>query len=104
MNSIIEQNKNQITALCKKYFVKKLYVFGSAMTSSFNEESDFDFFYEINNVKENPGFDYASNIFSFEKELTEILGRKIDLIRHDINQTNLFIKAVADKKILFYAE
>ncbi|MBO9681327.1 MAG: nucleotidyltransferase domain-containing protein [Flavisolibacter sp.] len=104
MNPIIARNKDQIHSLCKKYFVKRLYLFGSALTDSFHKESDFDFFYEINDIKEKKGFDYASNIFSLEKDLGELLGRKIDLLPHKFNNPPLFIQTVADKKVLLYAE
>lgn len=105
MNHVIKKNRKEIDALCKKHFVKRLYLFGSALTDAFNEKSDFDSFYEINEMKENPDFDYASNIFSFENELIELFGsRKIDLIRHDFNYPQLFVRAVAENKVLLYAE
>ena len=40
---LITDNLQKIIALCKKYKVKTLYVFGSILTSSFNEQSDVDF-------------------------------------------------------------
>ena len=40
---LINQNKEIIEALCKTHNVEKLYIFGSATTSSFNEKSDIDF-------------------------------------------------------------
>ena len=40
---IIEMNIDKIIALCKKYKVAKLWVFGSILTPRFNDESDVDF-------------------------------------------------------------
>lgn len=40
---IIEINLGRIIDLCKKYRVKKLYVFGSILTDRFNDDSDVDF-------------------------------------------------------------
>ena len=40
---LIEMNMDKIVALCKKYKVAKLGVFGSILTPRFNDESDVDF-------------------------------------------------------------
>lgn len=40
---LINQNKEIIKNLCETHNVEKLYFFGSAITSSFNEKSDIDF-------------------------------------------------------------
>ena len=39
---LIENNIQKIVALCKKYKVGKLFVFGSILTSRFNDDSDVD--------------------------------------------------------------
>ncbi|WP_294143154.1 nucleotidyltransferase domain-containing protein [uncultured Sanguibacteroides sp.] len=41
--NLIELNIDRIIALCKKYKVNKLFVFGSILTDRFNKESDVDF-------------------------------------------------------------
>ena len=44
MTIIIEQNKDRLIELCRKYKVVELDVFGSAATGDFDEEtSDLDF-------------------------------------------------------------
>lgn len=40
---LIELNLDKIIALCKKYKVAKLWVFGSILTDRFNDQSDIDF-------------------------------------------------------------
>lgn len=40
---LIEINMDKIVALCKKYKVAKLWVFGSILTDRFNDDSDVDF-------------------------------------------------------------
>ena len=40
---LIEMNMDKIVALCKKYKVAKLWVFGSILTPRFNDDSDVDF-------------------------------------------------------------
>lgn len=39
---LIELNMDKIIALCKKYKVAKLWVFGSILTPRFNDDSDVD--------------------------------------------------------------
>jgi predicted nucleotidyltransferase len=39
----IENHIESLKALCTIYNVDKMYLFGSALTSDFNENSDFDF-------------------------------------------------------------
>ena len=41
--NLIESNMDKIIALCKKYKVSKLFVFGSILTNRFNKENDVDF-------------------------------------------------------------
>lgn len=43
MMKLIEMNIDRIVALCKKYRVAKLWVFGSILTPRFNNDSDVDF-------------------------------------------------------------
>jgi len=71
MNSIIENNKQQIIELCKKHHVKNLFVFGSVMRTDFNTDSDIDFLYEFDTSKINfddldkAEYDYVNNFFFF---------------------------------------
>lgn len=98
---IIENNKLTITALCKKHNVKELYVFGSAVRSDFNFESDIDFALE---------YDYSScindplgNMLSLKSQLESLLKREVDLVEYS-QITNKYLKHFIDKeKIILYA-
>ena len=57
----IELNMDKIIALCKKYKVSKLFVFGSILTNRFNKESDVDF---IVNFDKAQVTDYFNNFFN----------------------------------------
>lgn len=63
-----------IAALCNRYHVAQLAVFGSALRSDFQAESDVDFL-----VKFSPDAHIGLNFFTFERELSALLGRKADL-------------------------
>ena len=98
---LIELNMDKITALCKKYKVAKLWVFGSILTPRFNEESDVDL--SVSFVKENIKLDdYADNYFDLLDELKSLLSRNIDLVCDDSVQNPYFRKELDDTKLLIY--
>lgn len=76
---LIEMNLDKIIALCKKYKVAKLWVFGSILTPCFNDNSDIDFLvdFDENNIEL---LDYADNYFNFIHEIESVMGRKVDMV------------------------
>lgn len=79
---MIESNINRIIELCKYYKVKTLYVFGSVLTTRFNDKSDIDFLVRFNK-EEIPLLEYADNFFDFQFALEDMFGRKVDLVCED---------------------
>ena len=69
---IIDQE--QIDKFCKRHHIRKLAFFGSVLREDFSPESDVDVLVEFESGHV-PGLAF----FSMEKELSEILGRKVDL-------------------------
>ncbi|MDQ6610617.1 MAG: nucleotidyltransferase domain-containing protein [Bacteroidota bacterium] len=107
IHPIIEENKKELFELCKRHYIKSLYVFGSITKDYFNEKSDIDFLYEIDLIKFNDwatgNYDYTDNILSFESGLKRIFKREIDLIP-DIYFQNRFLKKTIDQsKQIVYA-
>jgi predicted nucleotidyltransferase len=92
--SLVEQNRAQIEALCRKYGLKRLELFGSAPRQDFDpSSSDIDFFYEFD-----PGDNVrlADRFFGLKEELEELLGVAVDLVSaRDAN--NPFFLQVANK-------
>lgn len=77
-------NIDKIIALCKKYKVAKLWVFGSILTPRFNDDSDIDFSVNFDADTINcEGLDWADTFFDFMHELENLLGRPIDLVCDD---------------------
>lgn len=97
---LIEINIAKIIELCKRFHVKKLWVFGSILTPKFRQESDIDFCvnFDWNHI---PLHESANNFFGFQDALEELLGRKIDLtddsavrnpyFREELNETRKLI-------------
>lgn len=75
---LIEINIGKITALCQKYRVKTLAVFGSILTDRFNEDSDVDLSFtfedDVNYLT------YSDNFFGLYYSLKDLFGRDVDLI------------------------
>jgi hypothetical protein len=100
---LIEMNIDKIIALCKKYKVAKLWVFGSILTPRFNEESDVDFSVNFDADKINrEGLDWADIFFDFMHELEELFGRRIDLVCDDAVKNKVFRKELDSTKQLIY--
>lgn len=72
----VELNKEQIAAFCREKHIKRLSVFGSALTSDFRPDSDIDLLVEFE-PGHTPGL---FGIARMERELSALLdGRKADL-------------------------
>ena len=47
MNQLIEKNIQEIHEICRKNSVAELYLFGSALSDEFSDQSDLDFVYVL---------------------------------------------------------
>jgi predicted nucleotidyltransferase len=68
-------SKSKLTEFCKKNHIRKLSVFGSAIRGELQPDSDIDLLVEF----EEGHIPGLFSIIKMEIELTEILGRKVDL-------------------------
>ena len=100
---LIELNLESIIALCKKYKVAKLWVFGSILTSRFNDQSDVDFSVDFDSETINKeGLDWADIFFNFMHELESLIGRKVDLVCDDSVNNPYFRRELDSTKRLIY--
>ena len=96
---LIRNNIQKIASLCQRYNVSKLFVFGSVLTSCFNEESDVDLLVTFNKSEVK---DYFDNYFDFKYSLEELLGRKVDLLEEQTIRNPYLKKNVDATKTLIY--
>ena len=71
----IKRPADKITEFCKKHGVQRLAIFGSALREDFRKESDIDIlvtFYPEKRIG-------LIGLSAMELELSEIVGRKVDL-------------------------
>lgn len=66
--------KEEIAEFCRCHHIHRLCLFGSVLRPDFGPESDVDVLVEFE-----PGHAPGLTFFTMEKELSEILGRKVDL-------------------------
>lgn len=99
---LIEMNIDKIVALCKKYKVDKLWVFGSILTNRFNDDSDVDLLVLFDKTKI-ALLDMADIFFDFIYELEDLFGRKVDLIVYSSIQNKYFKEEVDEKKQLLWS-
>jgi predicted nucleotidyltransferase len=101
MLSIIEENKDKLIDLCIAHNVKELFIFGSALTDQFNEDSDIDFAVILN---ENLSpIEYGETFLNLLNELKEIFNRNIDLVSYRVIKNPIFKEELDRTKISLYA-
>ncbi len=66
--------KDQIAAFCRKHGIRRLSLFGSILRDDFGPDSDIDVLVEFE-PEARTGFAF----FGMQDELSQILGRKVDL-------------------------
>jgi uncharacterized protein len=68
---------DRIAALCQKYGVRELSVFGSFLRDDFRPESDIDFLVVFDDDDLGP---WMAKLLNMEEELRVLLGREVDLV------------------------
>ncbi len=66
--------EDKIAQLCTRHHIRKLALFGSILRDDFSNDSDIDVLVEFE-----PGISVGLRFFSIERELSVMLGRKVDL-------------------------
>jgi len=101
MVSLIEKNQAALVALCRKYGVRRLDLFGSALRPDFDTEaSDLDFVVQFD------GFtihNAADRYLGLMLDLEDLFGRKIDLVSYPAIKNPYFKKVVDDTRVNLYA-
>ena len=70
----IDVPEQAIADVCRRYHIRRLALFGSLLRNQLRSDSDLDVLVEFDE-NHTPGFAF----FDIEAELSQILGRKVDL-------------------------
>ena len=95
----IDIPKEKIAEFCRQNHIRKLALFGSALGDEFRPDSDIDLLVEFY-PEHIPGL---IRLAGMEIELTEIVGRKVDL-RTEEDLSNYFRDEVVKSAEVQYAE
>jgi len=75
MNSVLlAVPTSEIERLCRRHHIRRLALFGSVLREDFRADSDVDVLVEFE-----PGHKIGFRFWDIEDQLTEVLGRKVDL-------------------------
>ncbi|MBI4299616.1 MAG: nucleotidyltransferase domain-containing protein [Chloroflexi bacterium] len=97
----LEQRRGELEALCRRFQVHRLEVFGSAVAGGFrSEESDLDFLVEF---QPSAGAGYADRYFGLLESLEQLFGRPVDLVVASAIKNPYFREFVERTKALLYA-
>lgn len=81
--------QEDIEAFCRRHRIRRLSLFGSVLREDFGPDSDVDVLVDFDQ-----GIDLGLvEIVSMERELSEILGRKVDLVdREEVRRSGNYIR------------
>jgi len=95
----VEFPESGIAEICRRYKVKELAVFGSAARGDIRAESDIDLLVEFL-----PGAEVdLLQHFAAERELSELLGRKVDLVSKRALRESLRREVLSEARHIYAA-
>jgi len=101
MIELIAQHRDQILRLCRKYDVRSLDLFGSALGAEFDPaRSDLDFIVEFNDFTLETA---ADKFLGLIVDLEDLFGRRIDLVSYRAIHNPYFKQVVDQTRVNLYA-
>jgi predicted nucleotidyltransferase len=101
MTELINQRWPELEALCRKYRVKTLEIFGFASDGSFDpQRSDLDFLVNFLPLEEGQS---APDYFGLLHSLEDLFERKIDLVLERAIRNPYFLQGVNKSRRVVYA-
>ena len=101
MNRPIEEKRDELLRLCAQYRVRRLELFGSALTDQFDPAtSDLDFLVEFLPLQ--PG-ERADAYFELLNALRELFQRNVDLVMAKAIRNRYFLESINRNRTLLYA-
>lgn len=101
MIDLIEQNMGSLIAICRRFGVRRLEVFGSAVTGPFDPaSSDLDFLVDFGDM---PGHERFDAYFDLLDALRSLFGREVDLVESGAMRNPYFVRRVNESRTELYA-
>ncbi len=101
MQKLLDDNREQLAELCRRFGVRTLEVFGSAATGEFHpESSDIDLLVRFDLDTPMSGL---RQYIGFKQAVEALLGRPVDLVNPDLLQNRYFRESVNRTRVSLYA-
>ena len=101
MNKVLDQHREAIAVLCRRFGVRRLELFGSGTSQEFDpQRSDLDFLVDFGADGDH---DLFHRYFGLNEALEELLGRKVDLVMVGALSNPFFIESVNKTRQNVYA-
>ncbi len=101
MIPLVAQHADNVEALCRRYRVQRLDLFGSASVQDYlPEDSDLDFVVEF---QPDALVAYADAYFGLLEALEQLFGRRVDLVVDSAIRNPYFREAVDESRTRIYA-
>ena len=97
--NLVDKNIDGIKDLCKKHKVRKLFAFGSVLTSKFKKTSDIDL---VVNFQDVDLYSYADNYFDFKESLERLFNREVDLLEEKAIKNPYLRQSIESSRQLIY--
>jgi uncharacterized protein len=88
-----------LEAVCRRYKVSELSIFGSAIRADFHADSDVDLLVQFD-PSARVGF---LALAALQRELSELMGRKVDLVPKDGLKPFIRDSVVSGARVLYHA-
>jgi predicted nucleotidyltransferase len=95
----LDNYRNSLPPICRKYHVEKLYAFGSVLTDRFGPDSDVDLIVDFTGVPIEEMFD---TFFDFKYALEGLFNRPVDLMAEQPIRNPVLRRSVETTKQLIY--
>lgn len=97
----IEQRKTEIRALCRRFGVKRLDLFGSAVLDDGRGRiGDLDFLVDLGDL---PPKEYAETYFGLREALEQLFSRPVDLVTFSSIRNPFFKQRLEQTRSILYA-
>jgi hypothetical protein len=101
MVRIVEDNREALQELCRRFRVRRLDLFGSAVGEAFDQDSsDLDFLVEFLELREN---ECADTYFGLLEGLQGLFRREVDLVMVSAVKNPYFRESIERSRTLLYA-
>ncbi|HRI29838.1 MAG TPA: nucleotidyltransferase domain-containing protein [Chitinophagales bacterium] len=97
---LLKAHLSQITTLLQQHKVERAYLFGSAVTPAFNEQSDIDMLITLQSGL--TPLEKGELMWNLQFALEDLLHRDVDLLQESTPKNPYFVREINASKIVIY--